>query len=318
MEIFYIGKNSWIHSSRNINFSNNMLEAELEDCCGNWHYNKIEIHDSLLNKDLINENGTFKYKLSGEEDSEVMNNFFPFYNGAFFPEVTIQKCVILSVDIEKYNKIREETLSILNEYKFPAINVHLGYTPETISNSRFYNYMENPTSHRAELALGMLEIFDDFVNENEKTNPNGWLLFFEDDVRPINIRKDEDMTKLYNVPENAEFIRTYIGKNENSNLENMSYKVSFGGGLNHAFYISVSGCKKVLNYTKKYKWKYVGDIDLYKIAKYCGGFPTGYDGWSLTSSNRKNDISYLLQEDEKLNMYAMNYCIFYQTSNPFM
>jgi len=73
-------------------------------------------------------------------------------------------------------------------------------------------------------------------------------------------------------------------------MKNMKYDISYSGGLNHAFYISVSGCKKVLNYAKKHKWKYVCDVDLYKLGKHCGGFPTGIDGWNLSNSKNNNDI----------------------------
>jgi hypothetical protein len=55
---------------------------------------------------------------------------------------------------------------------------------------------------------------------------------------------------------------------------------------------------------------------LYKLGKYCYNFPTGLDGWSLKSSNNKNDITNKLEEDEKINIYQMSYCIFNQTSLP--
>ena len=77
------------------------------------------------------------------------------------------------------------------------------------------------------------------------------MLYFEDDVRPINISMDENLHFLYNIPSNAELIRPYIGKNEWCSLKNVTYNRSFGGGNNHAFYISVSGCKKVLHYALK-------------------------------------------------------------------
>jgi hypothetical protein len=159
----------------------------------------------------------------------------------------------------------------------------------------------------------MLEIFENFVNKSE--NDNEWLLFFEDDVRPVNIDVNEDLTKLYNVPLDAELIRPYIGKNEQCNLQDVKYNVSFNGGLNHALYISSGGCKKVLNYARKYQWKYICDIDIYKIARGCSGFPTGYDCWSLDSCNGNNDISWRLEEHEKINTYHLSHVIFNQTSN---
>jgi hypothetical protein len=312
MNIFRKDKNSWFKSSKNVRFNNNILEAELKTINGDWKYNKIEIHPLLLNKELHNINGLFRYSLSGEESHAIMNQLFPIYNGPTIPCINISKCVILSVDIPKYNNTREETLQILNKYKLPPIHVHYGHTNETSPSSKFYEFMFNK-NERNHFTLGMLEIFDNFVNNSAH---NEWLLFFEDDVRPINIDVNQDLTNLYNIPENAELIRPYIGKNEHCDIKNVNYKISYGGGNNHAFYISVSGCKKVLNYAKKYKWKYICDIDIYKLAKYCGGYPTGYDGWSLSSSNGSNDITEKLVENEKINMYQMSHCIFNQTSNP--
>lgn len=313
MNNFRIANNSWVKSSRNVKFSNNILEVDLRDSHGNWKYNKMEIHPLLLNKNLSNNNGTLKYNLSREEDDDIMNQLFPVYTGETIPYIDIKECVMISVDLPKYNSLREDTLDILNNYNLPPISVYFGYTSETKQNSRFYNLMEN-NNRRTELGLGMLEVFENFVNES--TSENSWLLYFEDDVRPINIDVEEDLTKLYNIPFDAELIRPYIGKNEHCDLKNVNYRISYSGGLNHAFYISVSGCKKVLNYAKKYKWKYVCDIDIYKLAKFCGGFPTGYDGWSLIACDNNNDITCKLEEHEKISMYQLSNCIFNQTSNP--
>jgi len=313
MNKFLINKNSWIVSSRNVNFFNNTLEAELKDMNENWKYNKLEIHPLLLNKNLVNNNGTFQYNLSKEENDYIMNKLFPDYIGPTIPYIDIENCIMLSVDLPKYNDLREETLDLLESYNLPPISVHFGYTNETKENSKFYNLMSNK-NQRNEFTLGMLEIFDNFVSEN--TNQNSWLLYFEDDVRPINIDVKEDLTKLYNIPCDAELIRPYNGKNEKCELKNVTCKISYGGHLNHAFYISVSGCKKVINYAKKYNWKYNCDIDIYKLAKHCGNFPTGYDDWSLTACNNNNDITSMLEEDEKIVMYQLSNCIFNQTSNP--
>ncbi len=313
--VFIPEKNSWLNSSRNIKYNNNYLEVELKNDNDIWIYNKLEIHPLLLNQNLINKNGILTYNLNKEDDNKIMKQLFPNYNGNTIPETVVNDCVMLSVNIPKYNKIREETLNILNDYKLPKIDVFYGYTPDTKFNSKFYDLMENK-DQRNELALGMLEIFENFVNKYENTNKNQWLLYLEDDVRPINVNKNDNLNILYNIPADAELIRPYIGKNEEINMKNMKYNISYSGGLNHAFYISVSGCKKVLNYAKKYKWKYVCDVDLYKLAKHCGGFPTGIDGWSLESTNNSNDITPLLQEKEKINMYSMSNIIFDQTSLP--
>lgn len=315
MTKFCVGQNLWIRTAKNIRFSNNILEAELRDSQGNWKYNKLSIHPLLFNRRLINDNGVLRYKLTRDEDAYIMNKFYPIYTGPTVPYISIDHCVMLSVNNPKYNMVRNVTLSILDKYKLPPIYIHFGYSPNNKHKSRFHNLMINP-DQRNELALGMLEIFDNFVNDNATATENKWLLYFEDDVRPINISTEEDLMKLYNVPSDAELIRPYIGKNENCDLTNVNYRVSYAGGLNHAFYISLAGCKKVLHYAKKYKWKYVCDIDLYKLAKFCGGFPTGCDGWSLTACNNNNDITPKLDENEKIVMYHLDTIIFDQTSLP--
>ena len=289
------------------------MEAELKCCNGDWKYNKLGIHPLLVNKSLANNNGIFRYSLSSEDDSVIMDTFFSIYDGALIHYIPIKQCIILSVNITKYNAIRNETLSILNNYKLPPISTFFGHTPETAPNSTFYNCMYNNTNKRNELALGMLEIFEKFVNESVD---NEWLLYFEDDVRPINIDKEQDLTKLYNVPIVAELIRPYLGKNEQCDITNVNYKISYGGGLNHAFYISTNGCIKVLHYANKYKWRHVCDVDLYKLATHCCRFPTGYDGWSLLGCDGNNNITEQLEEHEKINMYHLSHCIFNQTSHP--
>jgi hypothetical protein len=302
--------NSWLKSSRNVVYSNNILEAELECCNGDWKYNKLGIHPLLVNKPLTNYNGTFKYSLPMDDDNEIMRKFFPIYDGDLIPYINIKQCLILSVNITKYNGTRNETISILNNYKLPPISTYFGHTTETASNSPFYNCMAY-AHKRNEYTLGMLEIFNKFVNESVG---NEWLLYFEDDVRPINLDKEQDLTKLYNVPVDAELIRPYLGKNEQCDITNVNYRISYGGGYNHAFYISTNGCKKVLHYATKYKWKHICDIDLYKLATHCGRFPTGFDGWSLLGCDSNNDITDQLEDHEKINMYHLSHCIFNQTS----
>lgn len=287
-----------------------MLEAELRSINGTWKYNKLEIHPLLLNKPLINDNGIFKYQLSDEESDHIMSALYPIYQGQLRP-IIIKKCMMLTVNLPKYNKTRQETLELLSEYKLPPVEIYYGHTPETIKTSKFYNCLTS-LQYRPTLTLGMLEIFDKFVNESEEDE---WMLYMEDDVRVINVDKHDDLTKLC-VPSDAELIRPYIGKNEPCHLDQLQYRVSSDGGLNHAIYVSVSACKKILHYAKTYKWKYVCDIDLYKLSSHGGLFPTGYDAWGLYSCNGKNDITGTLKEHEKIKMYHLSHCIFNQTSLP--
>jgi hypothetical protein len=294
-----------------VKITNNILECDLRNKKGNWVYNRLEINDLLLNKYLVNDNGVFRYRLTKEDDAHVMRGLFPVYRGNKLDTISIDKCYMLSVNIPKYNNIRNGTLALLKNYKLPPVEVFFGYTDKTAKNAPFYDLLENK-NQRNELTMGMFAIFNDFVNKKE----TGWMLYLEDDVRLINLPVGEDLTVLHNVPEDAEIIRPYIGKNEQCDIKNINYCVSYGGGLNHAFYISVVGCKKVLNYAKKYKWKYNCDIDIYKLAKQCKEYPTGLDGWSLRSSENKNDITRLLNEDEKIYMYHMSHIVFNQTSLP--
>jgi hypothetical protein len=219
---------------------------------------------------------------------------------------------MLSIDIPKYNSAREITLNILKLYKLPRVNVYMGYTKDNYHTSKFSSLMNN-SNVRLELTVGMLEIFENFVNKYK----SGWLLYFEDDVRPVNIPIGTDMGTLYNVPEDAELIRPYIGENTLCDLKNISYNLTYGGVARHAFYISVKGCQKTINFAKKYRWYNHGDITLFKLAKGATEFPIASEGWSFNCSlNGINNISTKLLESEKIIMYSMSHIIFNQTSIP--
>jgi len=288
------------------------LIAYLYNEKGNVIKNKIRLHPLLKNYYLDNINGILKYNVTKEEDDFIMNKLFPIYNKEKINKIQIKKSVMLSVNIDKYNKLRNETLNILNDFNIPNISIYFGYTKHTILKSKFYDCMKNK-NNRNELTCGMLEIFDKFVNESIG---NEWLLYLQDDVRPVNIDKSEDLNFLYNVPKDAELIRPYIGHNTNCILKNIQYKQSYGGGLNHAFYISTNGCKKVINYAKKYGWKFCDDVDLYLLSKFNKEIPTGFDTWSFIAINGQCDAVKVDSEDEKLAIYHMNHIIFNQTSLP--
>jgi hypothetical protein len=306
--------NPWVYSARNVGFDpkTNMLKAELRRNNGSWHFNFMEIHPLLRNKPLVNQNGLFRYNISPEEAQKVHHLLFPIYHGLTIPSIDIKKCIMISVNTEKYNKSRNETISILKQFKLPPIITHFGYTRDTGKNSRFNRFVPNKKQSFF-ITVALLEIFENFVKESVG---NEWFLFFEDDVRPVNLDSEQDLTKLFNVPVDAELIRPYIGKNEPCDLNTVEYHTSYGGGLNHAIYLSTNACRKLVNYARKYTWKHVGDIDLYKLAKHCGRFPTGLDGWTLHSVGGNNQITPKLQEDEKITMYHLSHIIFNQTSNP--
>jgi hypothetical protein len=307
-----INKNSWLHSCKSFTLEMGILNAYLYAMNGNIKFNRIKLHPLLEEVHLSNNDGILQYHPDKEQDGNIMDKLFPTHLGETIPEINVKECVILSVNIDKYNEIRNKTLEILQTYNLPSISTYFGYSPSTITNSKFYKYMFNK-EQRNESSCGMLEIFEKFISES---NGNEWLLFFEDDVRPVNIDKNENLNVLYNIPKDAELIRPYIGSNTLCNLKDLKYKQSFGGGLNHAFYISTSGCQKVLNYVEKYNWKFMADIDLYRLSKYCIDTPTGYDGWSFRAMNGYCDISNKLEENEKINMYHCDHIIFNQTSLP--
>jgi len=311
LDIFEADNNPWILSAKDIKFENNILECFLKGNDGGFKYNRIEIHPLLLNKHLINDNGGFQYQLTSEENYTIMNQLFPKYEGPVIESLIIDECQMLSVDIPKYNDAREVTLDILKKYKLPPISIYLGEKKGNYHMSKFSNLMINP-NQRCEITVSMLEIFDNFVNKYK----SGWLLYFEDDVRPVNIPIGTDLGTLYNIPIDAEFIRPFTGENTLCDIKNLSYNLTHSGAFTHAFYISVSGCKKVINYAKQYGWKYIVDIDIYKLGKGCGGFPTGYDGWNLYTVNNVNSITPKLLENEKIIMYSMSHVIFNQTTAP--
>ena len=308
--------NSWISTCKKYFISEidskTYLEAYLYNEKGQIIYNKLRLDSLLENINLDNINGIFKYNPSREQDDKIMNILFKLYNGNTIDKVKIKECVILSINDKKYNKIRNITINLLQKYNLPNISIYFGYTKSNIEKSKFYNCLVNKNI-RNEFTCGMLEIFEKFIKENKG---NEWLLYFEDDVRIVNLDKNENFNFLYNVPEDAELIRPYMGNNSKCELKNIKYKISFGGGLNHAFYISTNGCKKVINYAKKYGWKFICDIDLYQISKFNTEIASGYDGWSNISINGICDSIKLESEDEKLIIYQMDNVIFNQTSLP--
>ena len=260
--------NSWLKSAKSYYIVNKGLKkyltAYLYDVHGNVVQNKIRLHPLLEKCALNNDNGVLRYNLTKEEDDDVMEKLFPMYIGQTIPKIQIETCIMLSVNDDQYNARRKQTLAILKQYDLPKITVSFGFTPLTTTESKFYQHMVNKKISNY-YTCGMLEIFDRFANQG---NANSWMLFCEDDVRPVNIDVNEDLKVLYNIPKDADLIRPYIGSNTTCKLKDVQYKQSFGGGNNHAFYISRKGCIKVLNYVKKYGWKFVCDVDLYKISIY--------------------------------------------------
>lgn len=321
--LFNIKKNPWINSCKSYSVytkdSKKYLEADLlyteNDSEEKVRKNKIRLLPLFNNCILDNDGGYLKYKPTSEEDSYIMNKLFPKYNGKTIDKLKINECVMLSVDIDKYNKTREETINILKQYNFPNISTHFGYTSSTVINSTFLKYMNYNTKlvndQRDELVCGTLEVFDNFAN---KSKDNEWLLFVEDDVRIVNVDKNQNFNFLYNVPVGAELIRPYTGSYSKCELENIKYKESFGGGLNHAFYISRNGCKKAVNYAKKYGWQFNSDVDLYQISKFNNEVMSGLDGWWLRARGGICDTIKLESDEEKIIMYHMDHIIFNQTS----
>ena len=302
---------SWYKSSKDVKRENGYIKALLKNKKGDWIYNELEISNIIKNVRLENMDGYFTYFPTDEEEKKIMKKLFPKYRGKT-KNIKIKESYMLTVNKEKYNKIRKETLNILNNYNLPKINIFYGYSNDNCEKSLLINHIIEDAS-RKELVLGMLEIFYIFLNKY----PHGehWMWYFEDDVRPVNIDYEEDLTKFYNVPKNAEMIRVFTGKHKNYIPDKAKYKYSWGGGLNHAFIISNKACKKVINYAMKYKWKHPCDIDLYKIAKNCRNFPTAYDGWNLSSVDGVNNISNSIKEEEKISLYDIDTFLFNQTSN---
>jgi hypothetical protein len=295
----------------------------------------IEVHPALRDARLVNRNGSLTYELDPAADDRVMARLFPKYVGPTIPLVRVDACVMISVDIAKYAAARAATLANLRRYVLPPLRVHLGYTPQTMHRAPYYASMRDPVKYRGELTLGMLDIFAEFAefsdfaskssrashaskssHESKSGLTGRWLLYLEDDVRPVNVRENADLGLLHNIPVDAELIRPIVGRDEPVDLGSVTYRHSYGGGLTHAFYISASGCRKVLQYARKHGWRYAADVDLHKLARGCGGFPTGLDGWSLVGSDNANEVSPLLAEEDKIAMYHTSHVLFDQTSLP--
>jgi len=309
-------QNTWLFSAKDIRYQNQMLEANLLNQDGKWVYNKIHYVRELHSKRIVNENGHFRIVMDSTEDDEFMGQLFPYYQGLTLPKIDIEECVMLSVECPSYDNIRQTTLSILKSYQLANhFHVYYGYLNEQeASRSCFFRFMK-PSASRKHITVAMLEIFELFVQKHQVQKPNAWLLYVEDDVRPINVLSN-DLRSLYHVPQNAEIIRPYIGANSTIDIRNMKYQTSFAGGNMHACYLSISACQKILHYTRKYGWKYPCDVDLFKLAVGCTLFPTGIDGWNFGHCNHQNDITPLLEDSEKINMYSMSHIIFNQMSLP--
>ena len=312
--------NSWLQSCkswrRTIEGQETFLEAHLYDTSGGIKFNRILLHPALRNVHLSNDNGILRYRPTREQDDYAMSKLFPLYSGPTSARIPIRKCVILSVDTPKYRKTLAKTLGVLDELRLPPVSVHKGRTPEDVHLSPFDAATRGVAARRRRdrpLICGMLEVFDAFSRESKG---NEWLLYFEDDVRPVNIRVDEDLRFLYNAPEDAEVIRPYIGSNTACALPDLRYAPSYGGGLTHAMYISSSGCRKVVAYARKHGWKHAVDMDLFRMSRCAGETPTGLDGWSFWEQDGSCCVRSRVEKREKLAMYHMNHIIFNQTSNP--
>ena len=317
--MFNIDNNSWLASAESYSVddrgSTRYLTAYLHDTHERVVKNEIRLHPLLEKYALDNVNGILTYNLTKEEDDYVMDKLFPTYTGPTIPTIDIKQCVMLTVDDVRYNAVRQQTLDVLRRYNLPKITIAHGYTPTTAHKSAFFRHLNHkkPRRGRGENTCGMLDIFDRFARQSKD---NEWLLFFEDDVRPVNVSIHEDLGVLHNVPIDADLIRPNIGSNTARKLADVRYKPSFGGGLTHAFYISSKGCTKVLNYAKHYGWKFVADIDLYKLSVFNQDMPTGLDGWSLSSTDGLCSAVRVGSDEEKLVVYHMDHILFNQTSNP--
>lgn len=305
-------KGDWKKTAKDIKYKNGAIQCFLMDKKGNWKYNELEIPGILKNVRIENDNGFLTFCPNKDEESYIMSNLFPMYKGKT-KTIEVSECYMLSVNIEKYNKMREETLKKIQNYKLPKLNIFFGYSNKNYEKSLLSYFIKKGAS-RPELASAMLEIFYIFLNNF----PRGeyWMWYFEDDIIPINIKDNENLKKIYNVPEDAEMIRVFNGVNKKYIPNKAQYRYSWGGGLLHAILISNIACQKILNYASKHKWKNVCDIDIFKITKNCKKYPTGYDGWNLSSVGGINYIPNLIKEEDKIIMYDLDTIIFDQKSNP--
>lgn len=247
--------------------------------------------------------------MEGFKDPE--DALFPIYHGET-KTIQITSAYMLSVNIPKYNQSRKNTLLALQAVKLPKIQVHLGYRPDRTHLSTFSRYVVKGAP-KANITVGFLEMCSRFIRTNP---PHSWAWFFEDDVRACNVKRMEDLTVLYHVPIDAEMIipiRTLGNDKVFYHPQQTVYRRAWGGGMNQAMLVSTSACQKIIRYAKKFGWKYVVDIDLYRLAKDCLCIPTGYDGHQ---ENPWIHLSKKIPSEDKISMYSMNSYLFNQTSLP--
>jgi len=306
-------KGSWYKTAKKISYENERLKCILRKKNGKWVYNEIEIPKIYLDNNVCFENvdGNFHINLNKNQEDIIMNELFPRYEGSMI-DIDIDFCYMLSVDIPKYNELREDTIKILNDnVKIPQIKVFHGYTPKNYRKAKMSKYIQNIKNIRPELASGMLEMFDNVI---KKYNTNVWFWYFEDDVRPVNMIKGENLKSL-KIPKDAEMLIPIRGKNKILDKENVKYRISYNGGANQAILMSRNACIKVLNYAKKYKWLDVCDKDLYRLCHKVNECISDYDAWCghiVLSSNKAIKI----EQREKIITYSLDTYIFNQTSAP--
>lgn len=306
-------KGSWWKTARNISYENERLKCYLKKKNRKWVYNEIEIPEIYLKNGIHFENidGTIKLNVSNEAKLNILNYLFPYYNEELI-HINIEFCYMLTVNIPKYNNLRDETLRILSEnIQLPKIQIFYGYTNKNYSNSNMCNYIQNKKNTRPELATGMLEMFDNVV---KRYSNNIWFWYFEDDVRPVNMMKNENL-KTLKIPKDAEMIIPIRGENKILDKKNLKYRISYNGGANQAILMSRNACIKVLNYAKKYKWLDVCDKDLYRLCHKVNECISEYDAWCghiVLSSDKAINI----EQKEKIITYSLDTYIFNQTSAP--
>jgi hypothetical protein len=245
---------------------------------------------------------------TGDEDRTMMSMIFPEYKGAT-KSIRLTKAFVRSVKIPKYAISLQRTLDLLPP-GLPPVETVYGYTSESCVDTAWYPYMHEAAA-RKELTIGLLEVCDKMAAGEDE-----WAWVFEDDVRFCNCVPGQDFTEMLHVPADAELLSPSRGAHHNVyDTRNSTYKLTWGGGLNHALIISKTACRKLQHYTKAYTWRGNSDNDLYRICRGSADIRIGWGGWANNQPLLKRDMVHI-PEEEKIHAYALATYICNQVSTP--
>ena len=88
---------------------------------------------------MYNFEGWLRYDPTPEQNNEIMDTLYPLYNGETINKIKIKECIMLSIDNEKYNKMRNETIDILKQYNLQKFLLILDIQKKLFLNLNIIN-----------------------------------------------------------------------------------------------------------------------------------------------------------------------------------